>query len=309
MDKKIEVSVCIFSFNYEKYIDEAILSVLNQNTQFSFEIVIGDDLSADDTRNIILKYKKLYPEIINLSFNEKNEGGTKNWIRTINACKGEYIALLDGDDYFTDTYKLQKQYDLMVSDKTCVLSFHAVEEFFGIHSLKNFVCRWERRIFKLEDFITEGWFIRTSSLMFKNGIIPETPPKWVHDFPYRYDTIMHVFLVSDGGIALYLDDTMSIWRKHEGGMSNYLYRDKFNNLQEIISLANKLDEFTKYKKHDLVKKYCAKYYSELILEIIKENLWLKKAKFIPEIIYRADWKVFYRRVKNKIFNDRIFRLG
>ena len=83
MVDKVGVSICIFSYNYEKYISQAIESVLLQKTDFKIEILIGDDLSKDKTRIIAVKYQAKYPEIIKLSFNETNIGGTKNWIKKI----------------------------------------------------------------------------------------------------------------------------------------------------------------------------------------------------------------------------------
>src|SRR5436305_10628616 len=120
------VSVCVFSFNLQKYIAQTIESILDQETTFPYEIIIGDDCSTDGSREIALAYQRKYPQRIRLSFNATNMGGTRNWISTISQARGKYIALIDGDDYFIDKLKLQKQYELLEKNARVNLCFHSV---------------------------------------------------------------------------------------------------------------------------------------------------------------------------------------
>ena len=103
------VSIASITYNHEKFIAQAIDSFLMQETDFDFEIIIGEDCSTDDTLKIIKEYKAKYPDIIKLITSESNVGMMTNFIRTLEACSGKYIALCEGDDYWTDTLKLQKQ--------------------------------------------------------------------------------------------------------------------------------------------------------------------------------------------------------
>lgn len=107
------VSVAMIAYNVEPYICEAIESVLLQKTNFVFELVIGEDCSTDNTLNIALDYQQKNPDKIRVLIREKNLGLTPNSVDTQNHCKGKYIALLDGDDYWTDEHKLQKQIDFL----------------------------------------------------------------------------------------------------------------------------------------------------------------------------------------------------
>ncbi|SDB22418.1 Glycosyl transferase family 2 [Flavobacteriaceae bacterium MAR_2010_188] len=115
------VSVCLVTFQQEKYIKETIIGVLNQVTNFEFELVIGEDNSTDRTYHICKKYAKKYPEKIRLiQRNQPNKifvngriTGTLNLWETLQDCRGKYIAQLDGDDYWTDPLKLQKQFDFL----------------------------------------------------------------------------------------------------------------------------------------------------------------------------------------------------
>lgn len=103
------VSVCMTSYNHEQYIAQAIESVLCQQTNFGVEIVIGEDCSTDNTLKICQEYQRRYPDRIRIVASKQNVGMHANYRRTIEACRGKYIAMLDGYDLFTDPNKLQMQ--------------------------------------------------------------------------------------------------------------------------------------------------------------------------------------------------------
>ncbi|OQX73022.1 MAG: hypothetical protein B6D61_13025 [Bacteroidetes bacterium 4484_249] len=117
------VSVCMITYNHEPFIARTIESVLSQKTDFPFEVVIGEDFSTDGTRKICKKYQERYPQIIKLLNSDKNLGVNQNLIRTLKSCKGKYIATLEGDDYWTDPLKLQKQVDLLETHSKYNLCF------------------------------------------------------------------------------------------------------------------------------------------------------------------------------------------
>lgn len=118
-NKKIKLSVIIPCYNFEDYIENAILSALSQKTSFEFEILISDDKSTDNTAKIIERFSDSI-RIMNFS---QNLGAAKNIKKLIENCNGEYIAYLDGDDYWTDINKLQKQIEYMDSNMDCVMTF------------------------------------------------------------------------------------------------------------------------------------------------------------------------------------------
>lgn len=115
------VSVCTTTYNAVKYIEETILGVMSQVVTFRFEYVIVDDCSSDGTQTILGEYAKKYPEIIRVICQPANIGLNKNFMAAMNLCRGKYIALLDGDDYWTDTGKLQMQYDFLENHPELVL--------------------------------------------------------------------------------------------------------------------------------------------------------------------------------------------
>ena len=120
------ISVCLITYNHVKYIREAIQGVLVQKIDFECEIIIADDFSTDGTTAIVLNYKEKYPDLIKLILQKKNVGATQNFIDLISTPQSKYIAYLDGDDYWTDPLKLQKQVDFMEANKNASLCYHKV---------------------------------------------------------------------------------------------------------------------------------------------------------------------------------------
>ena len=123
MSKPI-LSICIITYNHEKFIRKSIESVCNQNTNFEIEIIVADDFSTDNTRAIILETTKKYNHTFNFIFQEKNVGPADNFIQLISSAKGKYIAYLEGDDYWTDDNKLQKQVDYLEANPNTSLIAH-----------------------------------------------------------------------------------------------------------------------------------------------------------------------------------------
>lgn len=116
-EKKIMVSICMITYNHEAYISKAIEGVLNQKTSFSIELIIGEDCSTDNTRRICQSYQTKYPDKIKLLLPETNLGMIRNFVDTFYASQGEFIAICEGDDYWIDPLKLQKQVDFMLDNE------------------------------------------------------------------------------------------------------------------------------------------------------------------------------------------------
>jgi glycosyltransferase involved in cell wall biosynthesis len=293
------VSVCLFTFNYGKYLGEAIDSVLSQKTSFPVEIVIGDDHSTDNTRSIAEEYEKRNPGRILLSFSPINLGGTRNWIRTMNACRGKYIALLDGDDYFTDPYKLQRQYDMLEANTQYVMCVHSVEERIEGPGETSKVVGYAEKEFTLGDIFRRGWFIRTAATFFRNGIIPAEPPAWVHDFPYRYDTIIHVFL-NQHGKTVNIPQVMSVWRKHPQGMSRQLLQDRFRNVQMEIALSERLNAHCQGEYRKESKAFIRQKYAELFFPMAKSFAFFRQPRLFWQCVTNMDYGYVLNMIKGRV---------
>jgi glycosyltransferase involved in cell wall biosynthesis len=113
------VSVLIISYNQEHYISQCIESVLEQETDYPFEIIIGEDCGTDSTQNICIEYQRKYPDIIKLILHEKNGGVVNNWLACIKHASGKYITSCAGDDYWHNPHKLKLQFDYMELNPDC----------------------------------------------------------------------------------------------------------------------------------------------------------------------------------------------
>lgn len=122
------LSVCMITFNHERWIAEAIEGVLMQATDFDFELIVSDDCSIDNTYEVVKKYEEQHPEIIKAYRNYQNLGLAKNFSQSLNLCSGYYIAICEGDDFWTDPHKLQKQIDYIKSNPNCIMVSHNISK-------------------------------------------------------------------------------------------------------------------------------------------------------------------------------------
>jgi glycosyltransferase involved in cell wall biosynthesis len=123
----IKVSVVLLAYNQEKFIEQAINSILMQETNFNYEILIAEDFSTDNTRNIVIEFQKKYPDKIGVLLPDRNLNSNKYFVQVLETARGEYIALLDGDDFWTSPNKLQMQANFLDSHSNCSICFHNAE--------------------------------------------------------------------------------------------------------------------------------------------------------------------------------------
>jgi len=216
-----KVSVHLITYNHENYVAQAIESALTQQVNFDYEIVVGEDCSTDRTRDIVIELAKAHPKRIRLLLRGKNlEGlGKNNFIDTLNACKGEYVALLDGDDYWTSRDKLQRQVDFLESHPDCSLCFHdaiVVNDHGSEHRLYP---PDQKEISTLEDLITAGTFPVTSTVLFRNSLLGPLPDSFYRAF--NGDWMLDVLLAERGSLG-YINEPMSAYRMHDGGVGSRL---------------------------------------------------------------------------------------
>ena len=244
-EEKNMLSICCITYNHEQYIEEAIRSFLNQVVNFSFNIVIVDDLSKDNTYNICESYAKVENNNIQLIRNENNLGPIPNLAKALNLCNGKYIAWCEGDDYWTDPYKLQKQVDFLERNPEFTLSFHNAIIKWDDHSKPDsYFCPLDQKpVSSIEDVI-KGWFIPSASMVFrKEAIIPL--PEW---FPnvYNGDWALQMIAASKGKIG-YINKPMSVYRKSSTALSGNIGKDiEFVNTKRIIILEL-INTYTAYK--------------------------------------------------------------
>lgn len=215
----MKVSVCIITYNHHKYIQQCLDTVLLQEMSTPWEIVIGDDCSNDGTREICHQYQQQHPEKIRVLHREKNLGMIRNLMDTFLACSGEYVAFIEGDDYWSDPLKLQKQADLLDSSPDASLCFHnALIKFMrkDEDAERPFHAQLQKKVFTTEDLLKQ-WFIPSASVMCRKYENFSFPEWFVH---CKSGDIPFLLLMSLRGNIHYIDEVMSVYRVHDEGVSS-----------------------------------------------------------------------------------------
>lgn len=220
----MKASVAMFAYNHAKYIGQAIESVLAQETEFDFELVIGEDRSTDETRRIVREYKQRYPDRIRPFLNEKNLGPIANFKKTFEACQGRYVATLDGDDYWTYPGKLQRQVSFLDTHSDHAVCFHSAMMVWEAAGREPAVHRppGPKSTYNVEDLLVHD-FIATSSAVVRRACLPALPDWWasvpVFDWPF------FVLNALSGRIG-YIDECWSAYRQHEQGAYSALPQER-----------------------------------------------------------------------------------
>lgn len=218
----MKLSICCITYNQEKYIAQALEGMLFQKTDFDFEILIGEDCSTDNTKNIITGYQEKYPGKIKLLPIEQNIGVRKNFAKTLLAATGEYVAICEGDDYWTDPLKLQKQVNYLDAQPETDICFHNTAILFegtGKTELSN--KQDQQQVTHLPDLIND-WYIMTCSIVYRKNFT--ALPDWFTTV-FNTDYALQMLIVKNGGAIGYLPDTMAVYRKHDQGESARVWGD------------------------------------------------------------------------------------
>lgn len=206
----------MLTYNHERYIAQAVESILMQETSHPYEIVIGEDCSTDATREIVTNLAKLHPKVIRLRLAKRNLGANKNFIRTVEMCAGQYVVILEGDDYWTSPRKLQVQIEALDAHRDWAICFHPAVCLYedGSTGPTLFPDGWTKPVATLVDLFATN-FVPTSGAMFRNR--QSWPlPEWFAELSLG-DWPLQILNASHGKIG-FLPEPMSVYRIHSQGM-------------------------------------------------------------------------------------------
>ena len=308
------VSISCITFNHGPYLRQALDSFLMQKTSFPFEIVIHDDCSTDDTVDIIKEYTERYPDIMQPMYEEENQysmgisniSGTYNFPRA----RGRYIAMCEGDDYWSDADKLQKQFDYMEEHPECALCCHAAgvvsedNAFRTVAELKPFAASG---VVSAENVISKKENIPTASMFFRSEYAKQLP-QWyfdcpVGDIPLQLAMLMH-------GEAYYDDKVMSMYRMgRAGSWSEHMDGDKArlkweSHYEAMVRLYNAFDKDTDGRYSAALKEAIAR--SRFLIDIKEDKdeavLDSANAKYLSELP-DTERKLLLLRAKHRWLYD------
>ncbi|MEH2024830.1 glycosyltransferase [Nostoc sp.] len=261
----MKVSVLMVTYNHENFIAQAIESVLMQKVDFEYELVIGEDYSTDNTRQIVIDYQRKYSDKIRLLLPDVNLGAHKNFLNTFKACQGKYLAILEGDDYWTSSKKLQKQVDFLDKNLDFVICFHNVLVFWqdNSHSPGIFLHN-QPKTSTIENLLVNN-FISTPSVMYRAGLVQEFPA-WFYEQSMG-DWTFHILNAQHGKIG-YIDEVMAAYRVHPKGVWSSKSRE--SQIKETIRMLETI-------KHNLSSQYQAiintsiNLYSQQLASVLNEQ--------------------------------------
>jgi len=325
---KTKLTIVTTTYNQEKYIGQAIDGMLMQKTNFPFRIVISNDCSTDKTGEILEEYRKKHPEIIHIIDNKKNLGAMGNFINTLAQIKDtEYVALCDGDDFWTDENKLQKQVDFLDSNKDFSICCHKAKLFYqNGEKEEEIIPGGIQEETTIEDLVAQNYIV-ANSVVYRWALNDKDLKEIFPEDIVPGDYYIHLLHAQNGKIKMF-DEAMSAYRRHEDGMwwSNdslnkenftlkygrkflnfYNAADKYMKLPENAFYAQRKDIIyniiVTYVKNGKINEMLEQFISEKDKELYEENM--------KDIVNRNIWYLDYlvqreqskeRKIREKISN-------
>lgn len=244
-DHKIKVSIWCTAYNHEKYILQCLDGFVNQQTNFEFEVIVHDDASTDSTASIIREYERKYPNIIKPIYQTVNQYSQKhiNMIKTffLPKAKGKYIAICEGDDYWIDPLKLQKQVDFMEANPICTICS------------SGYLCKKGNKIVSLElkrsssggiwyllADLNHYWYCKTLTVLFRKEYIQDYL-LFVEKLQYSRDYHLVYYLLKQGK-GYYFSEPFGVYNMHAGGVCSLIPLskksiDRYNCMKELYLKA------------------------------------------------------------------------
>ena len=276
---RMKLSVAMITYNHERFIGKAIESALAQQVNFDFEIVIGEDCSTDGTRGVVLDFQRRYPERIIPILRDENVGAMRNFAETIGACKGQYLAFLEGDDYWTSADKLRRQIDFLDEHPDYVLCCHRVKYLYetgpadiDIHPLL------AAGHYTIQDLLKSN-FVMTCSAVLRRDLIGPIP-QWLFGLKMG-DWPLFAIVARHGKIEL-MDDVMATYRVHPGGTWSSL--QALTQVRETARMLTHLDKHLEFQYKKTVRPMIAGLYLRLAIAEQSNGKRVETAKHLANCI-------------------------
>lgn len=305
----MKLTVVVTTYNQEKYIGQAIDGILMQKTDFPFKLIISNDCSTDGTLEILQEYQKNNPEIIEIINNEKNLGAMDNFINTLSIVKdSEYVALCDGDDFWTDENKLQKQVNFLDENKDFNICWHKSKLFYQNNEKEEQIIPQNiPDVTSIDDLVNQNYIVANSVVYrwkFNDKNLKDVFPNDVAPGDYY----IHLLHAQDGKIKM-IDEVMSAYRRHNESMwwSNDEDKEKFilGYGRKFLNFYNSADKYMKLPKNafyaqrkDIIYNIIVTYTRNDKFEKVKEEIISNKDKELfnecmKDIVNRNVWYLDY----------------
>lgn len=302
------VSIVCLTYNEVQFVRDCFDSFLSQKTNFPFEVLVYDDASVDGTQDIILEYASKYPGVFKPTLYKENnfsKGLGFYGLRVgFSEARGKYIAYCEGDDYWCDSNKLQKQVDYLESNLECEVCAHETKirndedskedgVLFTHTKVNIFLDRTKQDCFSFEDTLT-GNIFHISSMMFRNSA-PIKWPDWICEVK-ALDMVLFMLLAERGDIYL-MRDVMSVYRHNQKSITStqteFFNQVAFNNAS--MDILEKMDEYWEGKYHKEISKVESRYYvNNMFCYLSKSMRDFEMAKIMAKKARMYDMKTFWK---------------
>jgi glycosyltransferase involved in cell wall biosynthesis len=260
---RTKVTVLVTTYNHEKFIVQALESVLMQRTNFDYDVVVIEDCSTDSTRDTVIDFQRAYPGKIKIILSEKNRCDNANFCKAYLESSSQYVALLDGDDFWTSPHKLQRQADFLDTNPESAMCFHNATVFYEDRSREP----WYRNpvdqkaISTLEDLWACN-FIAGCSPMLRRDLFDEFP-SWYADTGIPGDWPLYLLSTQHGNIG-YIDEVMGAYRIHSRGLWSSL--NETQKLERLIEFYEAMNRNLRFRYDAIVTRMISKCHVQLAVE-------------------------------------------
>ena len=304
-NQDIKVTIRCITYNQKDYIRQCLDGFVMQRTNFRFEAIVHDDASTDGTAEIVREYAEKYPDIIKPIFETENQyskhDGSLGRIMNANT-RGKYVAICEGDDYWTDPLKLQKQADFLDANPQCSLTYHACKNVFSTPCKVN--PKFAENVNKLySDVELVDYPFQTGTVMYRKSIVESDLYKKLVTIGCPFGDVLIYLTASRFGTIEGVNEQMSVYRRHEGGISQHMYEaDKlwksYNDwLKVALLFGGKISSFIKKERLSalIVKAYSYKKYF-LFLRLEALSLIKSPISFVQSLktILRFNYNRFFK---------------
>lgn len=294
---EIQVSIRCFAYNHERFIRQCLDGFVMQKTDFRFEAIVHDDASTDNTAAIIREYAEKYPDIIKPIYETENQYSKHDGslTRIMNAhTRGKYVAMCEGDDYWTDPYKLQKQVDFLESHPDYVMCSHL----FDVYNERNKQLRkndessFTGKSYDLDTLINGEWYFQPLTVLFRFDAYDR---EHFASYGLSMDVILYYELLRRGGKGYCLPDVMAVYRIHDGGVWSLKSLDKKRAMEFQARLA-----IYRVEKSDKAAKFLLSQFTRII-----SRRWMMRNVSMFVTVFKILAKHFGRMFALRLFLDRL----
>lgn len=294
---KIKVSIRCFAYNHERFIRQCLDGFVMQKADFRFEAIVHDDASTDNTAAIIREYAEKYPDIIKPIYETENQYSKHDGslTRIMNAhTRGKYVAMCEGDDYWTDPYKLQKQVDFLESHPDYVMCSHLFDVYNERNKQlqKNDESSFTGKSYDLDTLINGEWYFQPLTVLFRFDAYDR---EHFASYGLSMDVILYYELLRRGGKGYCLPDVMAVYRIHDGGVWSLKSLDKQRAMEFQARLA-----IYRVEKSDKAAKFLLSQFTRII-----SRRWMMRNVSMFVTVFKILAKHFGRMFALRLFLDRL----